>query len=62
VNPDDLIDRLAMIVENVCRPMYDRNGLQEPISREQWLVFKDAVDLLCAAYTPREVANERANS
>ena len=60
MNPDRLIQELAIITEEVIRPMYNRDtGLQEPITREQWLLLKERFDLLCAAYTPREeVAND----
>ncbi len=63
MTPDSLIRELAIIVEATCVPVYNRDtGLQEPLTREQWLSFKDSVDLLCAAYTPREVVNDERKS
>ena len=60
--PDDLVQELCLIVEDVCAPVYNPDtGLQEPVSREQWLVLKERFDLLCAAYTPREVVDERTS-
>jgi hypothetical protein len=56
--PDDLVQELCLIVEDVCAPVYNRDtGLQEPVSRGQWLALKERLDLLCAAYTPREAVN-----
>ena len=57
MTPDELLTRIALLIEESCVPVYNRDtGLQEPLTREQWLEVKDRIDLLCAAYTPREEA------
>ena len=58
MKPDQLLEELGVILERSCAPVYNVLGMQEPLTREQWLDFKERVDLLCAAYTPREMSDD----